>query len=59
MGERRHYTEDTAESCWLCSPEERCHVHDPRERKRLAVWGEDAFYEGGEGPERLAWSVER
>jgi hypothetical protein len=58
MGKRRHYTNDTAASCWLCDHErgELCHVHDPVMRSFLAV--KDGLV-GGHGDEPIsgAWIV--
>jgi hypothetical protein len=58
MGKRRHYTDDTAATCWLCSPDrsELCHVHDPAMRSFLPV--KDGLV-GGHGDEPIngAWIV--
>jgi hypothetical protein len=45
MGKRRHDTDDTATSCWLCDREhgEICHVHDPAERARRERCENDAL----------------
>jgi hypothetical protein len=53
MGNPRHYTDDTALTCWLCNQEmgELCHVHDPALRRHLpdengVAHGDDEQIEG-------------
>jgi hypothetical protein len=61
MGKRRHFTDFTAASCWLCDQERGllCHVHDPQLRKHLAakdgyIGGEDA-----DQPVEVNWTLPR
>jgi hypothetical protein len=53
-----HYSDFTAASCWLCDREtsELCHVHDPCERRHLAV--KDGFVSVLEEPCEVGWTMD-